>query len=951
MKSDSAAVGASGAHVGAPIGSPGGSPPRAAKKRGAVAAQLASVAPRSDKAKKLETTDITGATAASLNAIKDAKTPLELTKGVKALETVADQQTVLSREIKATVLEQDSRLAMALQRIEVLERRASETDDALVQASSAQAKLNLSTDAKLQAMVNDGNAWEGKLDERLSAKNKDFQGKLDETAEMFRKCDGILAEIKAFKPVGTNPAVSTIPVAAGPAAEPKGLLVMTEQLALLRSRMDTMQSTLNSLQQPSQDVQEMGNNQVTMQLNIQDVSVRLDSVCMWAHAENSKLEATMRDMEVRGGVQLAQTSAWLQQAITAGACHCPANCKGGGGQCTGAKSPAEQASAAWLGGSAAAAPQTPAGAAGARQPLMPSMRSPGDGDGSDGDGGDGGGGGGGGPYGGPRGFDIFSDVPGPDGRGPRPITKLSKSPFDTKAATTELPRYNGREKQAIWRKKVMNYLHSKCSDMAAMLKFAEQSTEVITTAKLAEARRSGPLQHTFSEPEALGYHLWGWLNSNLIEDAWDIFDNVDYEQGFEVWRVVNQDLTQKTQSELLNLEDAVLTPPQVSDLARIPQALVNWDAAHREYKDAGGTALTPDRQVGAIMRLLSPAVRERALWDFESFKDSPAKLRQWLKEKAKIFSQGSFSQARRRGLNILDNEQYEAMSTEELNTVGEMDDEQIHAFVRRRFPPRAAAAGGDRRPIGQGPREPPPPREVQDARCSNCGAKGHTGRECPKPKVEMRDRECFKCGKPGHQARNCPNTGEKAKALTEEPSGQPHVLSLSGPRRQPAPPAARPSPVFLGCLGDEGYTPAHRNRHAAVTSVAKARNAAPRPRGCTLEDCIPTSVFTQMKLIEQREAPQEEDEEVLCGGCLPDEDELFPMATRGACASRCPPRAVAMAMARSCNLNAVLMCHVNCLTYLNSLLSQNGRDITSPSSSKVQPSSKIRSWSALVAAS
>ena len=40
-------------------------------------------------------------------------------------------------------------------------------------------------------------------------------------------------------------------------------------------------------------------------------------------------------------------------------------------------------------------------------------------------------------------------------------TKYSKTPFETKAATSELPQYNGREKKEWWRKKVTHYFHSR----------------------------------------------------------------------------------------------------------------------------------------------------------------------------------------------------------------------------------------------------------------------------------------------------------------------------------------------------------------------------------------------------------------------------------------------------------------------------------------------------------
>ena len=63
-----------------------------------------------------------------------------------------------------------------------------------------------------------------------------------------------------------------------------------------------------------------------------------------------------------------------------------------------------------------------------------------------------------------------------------------------------------------------------------------------------------------NDPVVISYHLWGWLNTNLTDDAWDIFDGADMEDGFEVWRLLNVDVTQKTLAGRLGLEDVVLTP-------------------------------------------------------------------------------------------------------------------------------------------------------------------------------------------------------------------------------------------------------------------------------------------------------------------------------------------------------------------------------------------------------
>ena len=57
----------------------------------------------------------------------------------------------------------------------------------------------------------------------------------------------------------------------------------------------------------------------------------------------------------------------------------------------------------------------------------------------------------------------------------------------------------------------------------------------------------------------------------------------------------------------------------------------------------------------------------------------------------------------------------------------------------------------------------------------------------------------------------------------------------------------------------------------------------------------------------------------------------------------------AAAMAKSRNPNTVLTHRLDSRITLKSLLSQSGQDIASPSTSRIQPSSKIRSWSALAA--
>ena len=113
----------------------------------------------------------------------------------------------------------------------------------------------------------------------------------------------------------------------------------------------------------------------------------------------------------------------------------------------------------------------------------------------------------------------------------------------------------------------------------------------------------------------------------------DIFQCVEY-----VWRVVNLEITQRPQSELLALEDQVLTSARVTDIKDIDKALVAWDANLRDYLESGGTALSKHRQVGAIMRLIPIRVRDQALWEFDKFEGQPEVLRHWIRERTKWFT-------------------------------------------------------------------------------------------------------------------------------------------------------------------------------------------------------------------------------------------------------------------------------------------------------------------------
>ena len=161
------------------------------------------------------------------------------------------------------------------------------------------------------------------------------------------------------------------------------------------------------------------------------------------------------------------------------------------------------------------------------------------------------------------------------------------------------------------------YLHSKNPDMMGLLRWAEQQKDPVSAQNLAAARHnSGPLARLAEDPEVLSYNLWGFLNVSLTDDAWAIFSGVDIENGFEVWRTVVLATTQKSQAEVLRLEDSVLMPDRVRSASDIEKALVEWDALYREYTEAGGCPLSDHRKVGVLMRLLPTVLHDDILKEF-----------------------------------------------------------------------------------------------------------------------------------------------------------------------------------------------------------------------------------------------------------------------------------------------------------------------------------------------
>ena len=98
-----------------------------------------------------------------------------------------------------------------------------------------------------------------------------------------------------------------------------------------------------------------------------------------------------------------------------------------------------------------------------------------------------------------------------------------------------------------------NCLISKCPDIKEALDWAESKgrhDEVILYEDMVGTKTSG------GPPFAtLDFLLWGFLNSNLEGEAWNLLESVEGQQGFEVWRKLVKDKIKKSPAERLFLEE------------------------------------------------------------------------------------------------------------------------------------------------------------------------------------------------------------------------------------------------------------------------------------------------------------------------------------------------------------------------------------------------------------
>ena len=266
------------------------------------------------------------------------------------------------------------------------------------------------------------------------------------------------------------------------------------------------------------------------------------------------------------------------------------------------------------------------------------------------------------------------------------------------------------------------FMVTKCPDIKPFLKWAEQEREEITPQAMQKAWSSTELRWIRNDPRVLSFHLFGFLITNLDQDAWDIMDGVGDENGLEVWRLVNLNVTQRTQSELLSFQDAVLNPKRLLKLKDIPRGLLVWDNAYRDYVDAGGKPLDDDSKVGCLMRLFPSDLKEKLTWEMEKFGGKPMAMRKWVMDRVKFFIGYEDADSRHaKPVHVLEDDLgvYDKDEAGDFADLENKSHEELCALLRRPPGKGSGKGSGKNRPARE-----VPARDARDVRCGNCGGQG-----------------------------------------------------------------------------------------------------------------------------------------------------------------------------------------------------------------------------------
>ncbi len=343
--------------------------------------------------------------------------------------------------------------------------------------------------------------------------------------------------------------------------------------------------------------------------------------------------------------------------------------------------------------------------------------------------------------------------------------------FESKFAQETRNQFNGGKDGASWRVLIRGYIVGKLPMAKWLLQWAEDYKAV----GIPMADVNALAARMEEDPIVINHLLWAFFNINLVNEAREIFCNVEDSHGLEVWRRICNKINDRGERRRDELYEHIHHPKGTTKCEDVARVLEEWDTNQRLYREAGGEPLRDEEKKRIARKIIPEILANQLILQTQDFTTWSA-MTEYIKEKARLIAVNVQQSKPVHALEPeVDVDELVDMTLEDaVEAMGEhATSENIMALVVKKQQKRMGGAGARRgRDFSRRRDEPRKPGGAREpgskARCTNCGKTGHTRQECRAPKLDSSKRPCFTCGEPGHMAKDCPKKTEDAKAIEAE---------------------------------------------------------------------------------------------------------------------------------------------------------------------------------------
>ena len=172
---------------------------------------------------------------------------------------------------------------------------------------------------------------------------------------------------------------------------------------------------------------------------------------------------------------------------------------------------------------------------------------------------------------------------------------------------------------------MVNYLVSRCPDAREVIEWTEargRDDQEITPLDIQGCVTRGGAQYG-----VIDFLPWGFLQTNLKGQAWDLLDSIQGQRGLETWRRVVKDVIWKGPGERFLSEREVTRPDTSKTHADVPRALQDFELKKQKWYAWGGRRLGAEEEASIVRNILPLALREKVIYDHDdAFLNNPEKL-------------------------------------------------------------------------------------------------------------------------------------------------------------------------------------------------------------------------------------------------------------------------------------------------------------------------------------